>query len=95
MKQSKLPFKPIKNINMNLNIWTWNINCIRGKTKLVTNLLLLHDIDILFITETKIMDNENITFDNYTWFFNSNKTSNYHGVAFVYKKHLDLANYKY
>lgn len=89
MKQSNLPFKSI-NSHQTLNIWTWNINCLIGKTKLVTDLLLLHDIDILFLTETKIKENEPITHNHYTWVFNSNKTSNYHGVAFIYKSHLDV-----
>lgn len=89
MIQSKLPFKSLNNIK--LNVWTWNINCIKYKTQLIKILLIKHDIDILLVTETKIMEkDESITFENYTCLFNSNKTSNYHGVAFIYKSTLNM-----
>ena len=100
MIQSKLPFKPVKDVlsienvqtlKDTLNIWTWNINCIKNKIKLVQDLLIKHDIDILLLTETKIQNESNIVFDHYHIIFNSNKTSYYHGIAFVYKKHLNMS----
>lgn len=103
MIQSKLSFHPAKggstmpitpkllNKNTHLNIWTWNINCIKKKSKLVKDLLIKHDIDILFITESKIQPkDECFVFDNYKIIYNSNKTSYYHGVMFIYKNHLNI-----
>lgn len=78
-------------VEKSLNIWTWNVNSIRTKVELVSRLLLKHDIDILFLTETKILkSHETITFDNYKCIWNSNKHNCYHGVVFIYKQHLDV-----
>jgi len=87
--QSKLPFKPLIT-KTTLNIWTWNINCILNKIKLVNDLLLKHDIDILLITETKIQE-ENISFKNYTCLWNNNQLDNYHGIVFIYKSHFNIS----
>ncbi len=46
--QTKLPFK-LLNEKIELNIWTWNINCIQNKTPLIECLLFFHHIDILFL----------------------------------------------
>ena len=89
--QTKLPFKPIASNNIILNVWTWNINCIKNKIDKINQLLILHNIDILCVTETKILTkDENIIFDNYTCIWNSNKTSNYHGIVMIYKSHLNI-----
>ncbi len=90
--QTKLPFKPIKiTNNITLNVWTWNINCIKNKIAFINHLLMQHDIDILCVTETKIQSkDENIIFDNYNCIWNSNKNSNYHGIAMIYKCHLNI-----
>ena len=37
-----------------MKIWTYNINGLRNKTDIVKSLLEKHNIDILFLTETKI-----------------------------------------
>jgi len=76
-----------------LNLWTWNVYSIKNKVHHVNQLLIKHDIDILLLTETKltIKNQSNIVFHNdYKWVFNSNKTSYYHGIAFIYKKDLDI-----
>lgn len=86
MIQTKLPYKSLKN---RLNIWTWNINCIKNKILLVEKLLIKHDIDILFLTETKTQ--QDVNFDHYTCLFNHNQTCHYHGVAFIYKSHLNMS----
>ncbi len=46
----------------------------------------------MFITETKIkpVDEINIQFKNYNCYFNSNKTSYYHGVLFIVKSNLNV-----
>ena len=91
--QSTLPFKPIhvKQENSNLlNVWTWNINCIKNKKSLVEQLLKKHDVDILFLTETKIQEKDKVVFNHYTCIWNCNQTSYYHGVAFIYKSHLNV-----
>ncbi len=76
---------------MQLNIWTWNVNGIKNKINLVRQLLLKHNIDILFLTETKIQKkDEYIIFENYKCIWNSNQNSYYHGVAFIYKSHLNI-----
>lgn len=76
-----------------LNIWTWNINSVRNKVSAVNQLLIKHDIDILLLTETKInvKHESTIVFDNhYKWIWHSNQKSYYHGVVFIYKKHLNV-----
>jgi exodeoxyribonuclease III len=75
-----------------INIWTWNVNGIKNKTKLIQNLLLEHNIDILFVTETKIKPSIEATlhFDNYKCIWNSNKNTSFHGVCFIYKSILKL-----
>ena len=72
-----------------LNIWTWNVNSVRGKVDNVRELLRLENIDILFLTETKILEKHEgeLNFGKeYGVIFNSNKNSYHHGVAFVYRK---------
>jgi exodeoxyribonuclease III len=72
-----------------LNIWTWNVNSVRGKVDNVRELLALENIDILFLTETKIQKKHEgeLNFGkDYSVIFNSNKNSYHHGVAFVYRK---------
>ena len=79
--------------NNTLKIWTWNINSVRNKMDLVDKLLIKHDIDILFLTETKIqpkLESELKFNDNYDVLWNSNKNSYYHGTCFVYKKTLQI-----
>jgi len=76
-----------------LKIWTWNINSVRAKIDLVDKLLLKHDIDILFLTETKIqpkLESELKFHDNYSCIWNSNKNSYHHGTCFIYKKTLQI-----
>lgn len=76
-----------------LNIWTWNINSVRKKIELVDKLLIKHNIDVLLLTETKIqpkLENELIFHENYNCIWNSNKNTYHHGVAFVYKKTLNI-----
>lgn len=91
--QTTLPFK---SLYKTLNIWTWNINCIKNKEHLVYHLLKKHDIDILLLTETKLIENDDIVlFDGYISLFNSNKTCHYHGVAFIYKSHLTMSLLNY
>jgi len=79
------------NNNNEVNIFTYNINSIKNKTDIINNLLTTHNIDILFVTETKIkqIHESSLKFnEQYNVIFNSNKTSHWHGVAFLYKKAL-------
>lgn len=79
--------------NKILNVYTWNINSVRNKMKLVDALLIKHDIDILLLTETKIqpkLESELKFHDNYQCLWNSNKNSYFHGTCFVYKKTLQI-----
>ena len=72
-----------------LNIWTWNVNSVRGKVDNVRELLALEKIDVLFLTETKILKKHEgeLNFGKeYAVIFNSNINSYHHGVAFVYRK---------
>lgn len=72
-----------------LNIWTWNVNSIRGKVDNVRELLMAENIDVLFLTETKIQkkhENELNFGKDYSVIFNSNKNTYHHGVAFVFRK---------
>lgn len=88
-KLKKLKTNPIKD-RQDVNVWTWNVNCIKNKVKLVNQLLSIYDIDVLVITETKITkSSEAIVIkqldDDYEYVFNSNKNSYFHGTAFIYK----------
>lgn len=79
--------------NNTLKIWTWNINSVRNKMDLVDKLLIKHDIDILFLTETKIqpkLETELNFNDSYHTIWNSNKNSYHHGVCFIYKRTLQI-----
>ena len=72
-----------------LNIWPWNVNSVRGKVDNVRELLALENIDVLFLTETKILKKHEgeLNFGKeYNVIFNSNTNSYHHGVAFVYRK---------
>lgn len=76
-----------------LNVWTFNINSVRNKMDLVNKLLIKHDIDILFLTETKIqpkLESELKFHFAYNYFWNSNKNSYHHGVCFIYRKTLQI-----
>lgn len=76
-----------------LNVWTFNINSVRNKIDFVDKLLIKHDIDILLLTETKIqqkLESELKFHFNYNCIWNSNKNSYHHGVAFLYKKTLQI-----
>lgn len=77
-----------------MNIWTYNINGLRNKTEIVESLLNKHNIDILFLTETKIkpeIEKYISVGKGYKIIFNTNKHSSYHGVAFVYREHLNVS----
>lgn len=81
---------------MQLNIWTYNINSIRNKMDAINQLLDKHNIDILFVTETKIMqkhepDVEKLLNSKYCVIWNSNKNKYHHGTAFIYSKVLDIS----
>jgi exodeoxyribonuclease-3 len=87
-----------KNIHSktNMNIWTWNVNSIRSKIGEVNALLKRHNIDILVLTETKIKPDHEMGVSqqldtNYSYLWNSNKTSYYHGVGIIYRKELDVS----
>ena len=75
-----------------MKIYTWNVNSIRNKVENVQNLLEKYDIDILFLTETKIQEKheKDIIFKNYKIIWNSNKNSYHHGVCFIYKENLNV-----
>ena len=76
-----------------LNVWTFNINSIRNKMDLVDKLLIKHDIDILFLTETKIqpkLEAELNFHPDYICFWNNNKNSYHHGTCFIYRKTLQI-----
>ena len=76
-----------------LNVWTFNINSVRNKMNLVDALLIKHDIDILFLTETKIqpkLEAELKFHSSYKCLWSSNKNSYHHGVCFVYKNTLQI-----
>ena len=92
---NKLSLKVVKEIDEKniLNIWTWNVNSVRNKIALVDALLIKHNIDILLLTETKIQvkhENDIKFHEDYTCIWNSNKKTYHHGVAFVYKKSLNI-----
>jgi len=82
---------------MNLRIWTWNVNSIRNKIDLVKQLLEKHNIDILVITETKIQikHEKDLGFwfskNRYKIIWNTNKLSYHHGIAIIYKEHLNIS----
>jgi len=86
--QIKLTLNIVSN-KTELNIWTYNINAIKNKMGLITDLLIKHNIDILIITETKIREHIEPTLIfsyNYSVIWNSNKLTSFHGVAIVYRK---------
>src|SRR5581483_5455811 len=80
---------------VHLNIWTYNINSIRNKVAIINDLLDKHNIDILFVTETKITKNleadvEKQLHRNYKVIWNSNQKKYHHGTAFIYSKFLKV-----
>lgn len=83
----------LSNVDNALKIWTFNINSVRNKMDIVNALLLKHDIDILFLTETKIQPKleAELKFNSgYKTIWNSNKNSYHHGVCFICKTTLQI-----
>ena len=77
----------------NLNIWAFNINSWRKKINIINNILEQNNVDILFLTETKIspFHEKDITvLEGYSIIFNSNINTYRHGTAFIYKTKLKL-----
>lgn len=76
----------------NIRIWTWNVNSIRNKLALVHQCLIKHNIDLLVVTETKITSNleSELSIPGYTIIWNSNRRTSHHGVAIIYKPHLNV-----
>lgn len=78
-----------------MKVWTWNVNSVRSKMDKVNSLLVKYDLDILFLTETKITKTYEVGLDKlihpeYRVIWNSNKLSYYHGVALIYKKTMNV-----
>lgn len=76
---------------MNIKICSWNINSIRNKIQNINDIISNEDIDILFVSETKITPNLESGLtpkinSKYEVLWNSNKLSYYHGTCLIYRK---------
>ncbi len=76
-----------------MNIWAYNINSWRKKIHIINNILLENNIDVLFLTETKISpihEKDISVLQGYKIIFNSNVNNYRHGTAFIYKSEINL-----